>query len=92
MFSKREGILVSKLGAETHGPGRGAGKQAFLSPGRGQENKSPVSAKGHLTVVYHWMSIFHSTENFRNANFNMKYEALSHITVVKTKKWNIIRI
>ena len=23
MFSKREGILVSKLGAETHGPGRG---------------------------------------------------------------------
>ena len=29
MFSKRAGILVSKLGAETHGPGRG------------QENKLP---------------------------------------------------
>ena len=92
MFSKREGILVSKLGTETHGPGHGAAKQALYSPGRGQENKSPVSAKGHLTVVYHWMSIFHSAENCQNANFDIKYEALSHIYVVKIKKWNIIRI
>ena len=38
MFSKREGILVSKLGAETHGPGRG------------QENKLPsVLAAGRKT-------------------------------------------
>ena len=91
MFSKREGILVSKLGAETHGPAAGR-KTKNPHPGRGQENKSPVSAKGYLTVVYHWMSIFHSTENYRNANFDMKYEVLSHISVVKTKKWNIIRI
>ena len=91
MFSKRAEILVSKLGAEPR-PWPRAEKQAFLSPGRGQENKSPVSAKGHLTIVYHWMSIFHSTENCQNANFDMKYEELSHISVVKTKKWNIIRI
>ena len=39
MFSKREGILVSKLGAETHGPGRG------------QENKlSSVPAAGGKTM------------------------------------------
>ena len=39
MFSKREGILVSKLSAEPHGPGRGAARKAPLNPGRGQKNK-----------------------------------------------------
>ena len=39
MFSKRAGILVSKLGAETHGPDRG------------QENKlSSVPAVGEKTM------------------------------------------
>ena len=54
MFLKREGILVSKLGAETHGPGRGqenekstprprAGKRKIHGPGRGQENEKSTA-------------------------------------------------
>ena len=40
MFSKREGILVSKLGAETHGPA--AGQQSKLStvPAAGRKIKA----------------------------------------------------
>ena len=53
-FSKMAGILVSKLGAETHAlaagkntrtprPDRGAAKQALHSPGRGQQGKLPTA-------------------------------------------------
>ncbi|RHU79303.1 hypothetical protein DXC26_17040 [Clostridiaceae bacterium OM08-6BH] len=57
MFSKREGILVSKLGAETHGPGRGqknekstarsrAGKQDPHSPAAGEKTRSLQPGRG----------------------------------------------
>lgn len=36
--------------------------------------------------------VYNFVENCRNANYNIKYEILSHKTIVKTKKRNIIRI
>ena len=49
MFSKREGILVSKLSAETHGPAAGR-KTKNPQPGRGRENKLPlIPAAGRET-------------------------------------------
>ena len=48
MFSKRAGILVSKLGAETHGPGRGQEneKSTARSRARKQDPRS-LAAGGH---------------------------------------------
>ena len=40
MFSKRAGILVSKLGAETHGPGRGQENKLPSVPAAGRETKA----------------------------------------------------
>ena len=37
MFSKREGILVSKLGAETHGPGRGQKNEKSTARSRAEK-------------------------------------------------------
>lgn len=36
--------------------------------------------------------VYNFVENRRNANYNIKYEILSHKTIVKIKKQNIIRI
>ena len=57
MFSKMAGILVSKLGAETHGPGRGqenekstprprAEKRKIHSPVAGEKTRSPQPGRG----------------------------------------------
>ena len=43
MFSKREGILVSKLGAETHGPDRGQENEKSTVPTAGRKTKNPRS-------------------------------------------------
>ena len=40
MFSKREGILVSKLSAETHGPAAGQQGKLHLIPAAGRETKA----------------------------------------------------
>ena len=40
MFSKREGILVSKLSAETHGPAAGQQGKLDLIPAAGRETKA----------------------------------------------------
>ena len=54
MFSKREGILVSKLSAETHGPAAGQGNKLSSVLAAGQQGKlSTVLTTGQLTVVYH---------------------------------------
>ena len=39
MFSKRAGILVSKLGAETHGSDRGQENKLSSVPAAGQQGK-----------------------------------------------------
>ena len=39
MFSKREGILVSKLSAETHGPAAGQENKLSSVPAAGQQGK-----------------------------------------------------
>ena len=82
MFSKMAGILVSKLGAETHAPAAGSKTSFPQSRPRGGKIKG-------TNMKY---KVYNSVENCKNVNYNMKYEALSHIFVVKTKKLNIIRI
>ena len=36
--------------------------------------------------------VYNFDENCKNANYNIKYEILSHKTIVKIKKRNIIKI
>lgn len=36
--------------------------------------------------------VYNFVENCRNVNYNIKYEVLSHKTIVKIKKRNIIKI
>ena len=36
--------------------------------------------------------VYNFVENCQKVNYNMKYEILSHKTIAKTKKRNIIRI
>ena len=40
MFSKREGILVSRLSAETHGPAAGQQGKLHLIPAAGRKTKA----------------------------------------------------
>ena len=54
MFSKRAGILVSKLGAEAHASAAGQENKLSSVLAAGQQGKlSTVLTTGQLTVVYH---------------------------------------
>ena len=46
MFSKREGILVSKLGTETHGPVAGQQSKLPSVPAAGSKAKAPQFGRG----------------------------------------------
>ena len=46
MFSKREGILVSKLGAETHRPATGQQSKLSTVPAAGSKAKAPQFGRG----------------------------------------------
>ena len=50
MFSKREGILVSKLGTETHGPDRGQENEKSTARSRAEKQKIHSPAAGEKTM------------------------------------------
>lgn len=45
-----------------------------------------------LKVINMKSKVYNFAENCRNVNYNIKYEILSHKTIVKIKKRNIIKI
>lgn len=45
-----------------------------------------------LKVINMKSKVYNFVENCRNVNYNIKYEILSHETIAKIKKRNIIRI
>ena len=51
MFSKRAEILVSKLGAETHGPGRGQKNKLSSVPAAGRKTKNPQPGRGRENKI-----------------------------------------
>ena len=45
-----------------------------------------------MKVINMKSKVYNFVENCRNVNYNIKYEILSHETIAKTKKLNIIKI
>ena len=45
-----------------------------------------------LKVINIKSKVYNFAENCQNVKYNIKYEIISHITIAKTKKRNIIRI
>ena len=45
-----------------------------------------------LKVINMKSKVYNFAENYQNVNYNIKYENLSHKTIAKIKKRNIIRI